>query len=227
MGFEYLLAEVKVHNTHCSTLYQAGHGIMEGYWTGQAWFLLGESVLWLLLITFISYKWLEMTSRISCSITFLGMRWGWLACGYLALPPCLFSRLEWHWLSSGLQVSLLFSVTFQRWWWVVGQSLLPAPSACMSASPWVPWTCVHGACLDTLWPDPPQLRRSIPFPRLSHLQSLGFPRVSLSSKDWSNYVFSSCTFLLSSITRAPTSFSFLLCWFNYFCCCAQLTARLV
>jgi len=41
------LAEIKVHNIHCSPpIYPASDDIIEGYQIGQAWFLLGELLLW-------------------------------------------------------------------------------------------------------------------------------------------------------------------------------------
>lgn len=58
------------------------------------------NLCWPLLITFMTFMWLEMVSRISCFITFLGSRWGWLACSSACPPSCPSWRQESHLLSS-------------------------------------------------------------------------------------------------------------------------------
>ena len=111
--------------------------------------------------------------------------WGWLASSFLNHPSCPFWRLKWHWLSSSLQAPLPLTKTFQRWERAVQQSRLTVLQAHVGASHWGPWICVHWFWLDALWPDPPQPMESLPLPRLSYLQGLGFSRNSLSNKDWS------------------------------------------
>lgn len=129
---------------------------------------------WVLLITSFSSTCLEVTSRISCSITFPGIRWDWLACSFTAPPSCPFWSLEWL-LSS--EISSLLS-DLSKMMRAVWQSLLPPLLVLVGASHSDLWICVCHVCLYDLCLNPPwpEERGRSSFPQtVSLISSVGFP----------------------------------------------------